>query len=189
METPLRPSPLTAAAFAYAGTCLLALAVLPYLEAPLETFQASHHGAVLRGGDPVEGALWGLGLGGCLAAASQAVTRWTRWGRRLTRLLSRLVGGLHPADALLLAALSAAAEEIVFRGLLLPYTGLAVSSLAFGAAHLVPRQGLWPWSVWAVGAGFALGWVSLATGGLLAPIAAHFAVNAVGLLLLSERSE
>lgn len=188
METPPRPSPLTAAAFAYAGTCLLALAVLPHLEAPLETFHASHPGAILRGRDPVQGVLWGLGLGGALAAAGQAATRWTQWGRRLTRVLSRLVGALHPADAVLLAALSAVAEEIVFRGLLLPYAGLAVSSLAFGAAHLIPRQGLWPWSLWAVAAGFSLGWVALATGGLLAPIAAHFAVNAVGLLLLSERS-
>lgn len=188
MVTPPRPSPLTAAAFAYAGACLLALAVLPYLEAPLETFRAAHHGGVLGGRDPVQGVLWGLGLGAGLAAASQAVTRWTQWGRRLTRLLSRLVVGLHPADAVLLAALSAVAEEIVFRGLLLPYAGLAVSSLAFGAAHMVPRQGLWPWSLWAAAAGFALGWVALATGGLLAPIAAHFAVNAVGLLLLSERS-
>lgn len=189
METPSRPSPLTAAAFAYAGACVLALAVLPHLETPLETFRAAHPGELFLGQEPAQGLLWGLALGAALAAAGQGLTRWTQWGRRLTRILSRMVGSLHPADALLLAALSALAEEIVFRGLLLPYAGLTASSLAFGAAHLIPRQGLWAWSVWAGAAGLALGWVALATGGLLAPIAAHFAVNSAGLLLLAERPE
>ncbi|MDW7710672.1 MAG: CPBP family intramembrane glutamic endopeptidase [Deferrisomatales bacterium] len=189
METPPRPSPLTAAAFAYAGTTVLALAVLPHLETPLETFGAAHAGALLLGREPLQGLLWGLALGGALAAAGQGIIRWTAWGRRLSRILSRIVGSLHPADALLLAGLSALAEEILFRGLLLPYAGLLASSLAFGAAHLIPRQGLWPWSLWAAGAGLALGWITLATGGLLAAISAHFAVNAVGLLLLAERAE
>ncbi len=186
MEIPERPSRLASAAIAYAGTCVLALAALPHLQTPLEAFRATHAGALFLGRDPVQGVFWGLGLGAALAGGGQAATRWTPWGRRLTRILSRIVGPLHPADALLLAALSALAEELVFRGLLLPYTGLAVSSLAFGAAHLIPRQGLWPWSVWAAVAGVGLGWTGLASGGLLAPIAAHFSVNAVGLLLLAE---
>ncbi len=187
MDTARPPSRLAPAAFAYGGTCVLALVALPHLQTPLEAFAAAHAGALFLGRDPLQGLLWGLGLGAALAAAGQAATRWTAWGRRLTRILSRIVGSLHPADALLIAALSALAEELVFRGLLLPYAGLTVSSLAFGAAHLIPRHGLWPWSLWAVAAGFALGWVALATGGLLAPVAAHFAVNAVGLLLLAER--
>jgi len=187
LDTAQPPSRLTPAAFAYAGICVLALAALPHLRAPLEVFAAAHPGTLFLGKDPAQGVLWGLGLGAALAAAGQAATRWTSWGRRLTRILSRILGPLHPADALLLAALSSLAEELVFRGLLLPYTGLAVSSLAFGGAHLIPRHGLWPWSLWAAGAGFALGWVALATGGLLAPVAAHFAVNAVGLLLLAKR--
>lgn len=187
MENAARPAPLTPAAFAYAGTCVLVLALLPLLEAPREAFGAPHAGRVLLGRDPVPGLLWGLGLGAVLAAAGQAMTRWTPWGRKLSRLLSRLVGGLHPADALLLAALSGLAEELLFRGVLLPYLGLLASSALFGAAHLVPRQGLWPWSVWAAVAGLALGVLAQATGGLLAPAVAHVAVNAVGLVLLAGR--
>jgi len=178
---------LTPAAVAYAAVCVVALAALPHLEGPLRTFVAPHHAQILLGRDPLQGLLWGLGAGAALAAAGQGFTRWTVWGRRLDRLLARLLGGLHPADALLLAALSSLAEELVFRGLLLPYAGLAASSGAFGIAHLVPRRGLWPWSVWAVAAGFGLGWLALASGGLLAPIAAHFLVNAVGLLALARR--
>jgi len=181
------PSPLTAAAFAYAVTCAGGLAVLPHLERPLSTYGAPHAGAVLLGRDPLQGLVWGLGMGAVLAATGEGLTRWTPWGRRLSRFLARVVGQLHPADAILLAALSALGEEIVFRGILLPYGGLIASSLAFGLAHLVPRSGLWPWSLWAAGAGALFGGLALATGGLLAPILGHFAVNAIGLLLLSGR--
>ena len=181
-------SPLTTVAFAYAGTAAVALLVFPHLRAPLDRFGAPYHGAVVLGWDPGRGLLWGLGVGGMLAGAGQAVTRLTVWGRRLQAVIGRLVGGIHPADAVLLAALSAAAEELVFRGMLLPYLGLWVSSLLFGLAHLVPREGLWPWSAWTAGAGVVLGWTALGTGGLLAPITAHFVVNAVGLLLLSRQS-
>jgi membrane protease YdiL (CAAX protease family) len=189
LEQATDTSPLGPAAFAYAITCVLALALLAHIQTPLDVFSAPHPGAVFLGRDPVQGLLWGLGLGGLLAASSQAVTHWTAWGKRLSRLLTRLVGSLHPADALLLAALSSLAEELVFRGVVLPYAGLAASSLLFGLAHIIPRQGLWPWSLWAVLAGVLLGWSALATDGLLAPILAHFTVNAVGLLLMSERRQ
>ena len=187
METAARPSPLTTAAFAYAATAVIVLAVLPHLQAPLERFGAPNHGAVLLGASPSTGIVWGVGLGGILATAGQAVTRRTAWGRRFEALMAELVGGIHPLDALLLAALSALAEELLFRGVLLPYLGLWVSSALFGLAHLVPREGLWPWSLWAGAAGLALGASALATGGLLAPILAHFGVNAVGLLMMAGK--
>lgn len=180
-------SPLTPAALTYAVACAAALAVLPHLGAPLQAFREPHAGAVLLGRDPVQGLLWGLGLGAVLAGTGQTATRFTAWGRRLSRVLSRVLGPLHPADALLLSALSGAAEELVFRGILLPYLGLFASSALFGLAHLAPRDGLWPWSVWAAVAGLGLGWCALATGGVLGPMTAHFTANAVGLLLLSER--
>jgi membrane protease YdiL (CAAX protease family) len=181
------PSPLGRAAFVYAIACVLALLVFSHARAPLERFGSPHPGAVLLGRDPLMGLLWGLGLGVILAGSSQAISLWTPWGRRLSRLLTRVVGSLHPIDALLLSALSSFAEELVFRGVVLPYLGLVVSSILFGLAHVIPRKGLWPWSLWALAAGFCLGWTALATKGLFAPIVAHFVVNAVGLLLLTER--
>ena len=187
METAPEHSPLGPAAFAYAIAAVLALIVFSQVTAPLEVYESSHAGAALVGRDPLQGIFWGIGLGALLTASSQAASRWTLWGRRLSRLLSRLVGALHPADALLLAGLSSLAEELVFRGLVLPYLGLLGSSALFGLAHVVPRRGLWPWVLWAFGAGLCLGWLALETGGLLAPILAHFTVNAVGLLLLAER--
>ena len=187
MERKPTPTSLAPAVFAYGVACVVALAALPHLQAPLQTFTAEHAGGILLGRDPLQGLLWGLAAGVALGATGQGFTRWTAWGRRLDRLLTRILGGLHPADAVLLAALSGLGEELVFRGLVLPYGGLAVSSGLFGLAHLIPRRGLWPWSVWAVAAGFGLGWLALASGGLLAPIIGHFVVNAVGLLLVSGR--
>jgi membrane protease YdiL (CAAX protease family) len=187
LEQATRSSPLGPAAFVYAITCVLALATLAHIEAPLDRFGAPHPGAVLLGRNPVQGLLWGLGLGALLVASSQLLTHRTGWGKRLMRFLKHILVSLHPADALLLAALSSVAEELVFRGVILPYLGLAASSALFGLAHIIPRNGLWPWSVWAVVAGILLGWSALATNGLLAPIVAHFTVNAVGLLLMSER--
>ena len=188
--TPLENNPrfpsLAPAAFAYAGVSIIVLALLPRLESPTAVFRAPNAGMLLLGRDPVQGLLWGLGLGVALTSAGQAFTRWTPWGRRFVRLLIRMISPLHPLDALLLAGLSSLGEELVFRGLALPYLGLTASSVLFGLAHLIPRDGLWPWSLWAAAAGGALGWVALATGGLLAPLSAHFLINAVGLLLVAD---
>lgn len=188
METQLRTSPLAYAALVYAAVAAGILILLPHLETPLRAFGAAHAGALFLGHSPLRALLLGAGLGAALAGCGELITRRSAWGRRLVQVLKQYVGGLHPADALLLAALSSLAEELMFRGLLLPYTGVALSSILFGAAHFVPREGLWPWSVWATGAGALFAWSALLTGGLLAPLSAHFAVNAIGLLLLSRET-
>jgi membrane protease YdiL (CAAX protease family) len=102
-------------------------------------------------------------------------------------MLRSVIGMLHPLDALLLALLSSFGEELIFRGVLLPYAGLYGSSFIFGLLHLVPRKRMWVWSVWAVAAGLALGWLAVSTGGLMAPTLAHFGVNFVGLYALGRR--
>ena len=80
----------------------------------------------------------------------------------------------------------AVSEELFFRGLLLPglahridpRAALGVSALLFGVIHGGPIP-----IVYATLAGLALGWLRLKTGSVLAPIAAHGAVNAVPVLL------
>ncbi|MBI5017624.1 MAG: CPBP family intramembrane metalloprotease [Deltaproteobacteria bacterium] len=183
-ETAATP-PWTRAAFAYAGVTVAALAALARLEGPLRAFRAPHAGSLLTGRDPIQGILWGVAAGVAIAAAGQGLTRWTPWGRRLTQLLTQTLGPLHPADAVLLAALSGLGEELVFRGLALPYLGLVGSSALFGLAHWVPRRGLWPWALWAAAAGLVLGRLAQATGGLAAPASAHIVINAVGLILMA----
>lgn len=179
--------PIGKAAVAYCIAIGFAILLLERLQTPLQAFAAPDRRTFLFGVDPLTGAAWGLGLGLGLAATSELFVRFTRWGREIMRVLQELVGGLHPVDALLLAALSAVGEELVFRGILLPYLGIWGSSALFGAVHFVPRKQLWVWALWAAGAGLAFAWLALETGGLLAPTLAHFTVNALGLLLLGIR--
>jgi membrane protease YdiL (CAAX protease family) len=189
MEPRSRPHHLAKASIAYALASVICLAFLGKLETPLEYFGADRIGILFTGRDLVTGLLWGVGVGAILAGMGEGLTRFTAWGRRLTRMLSSLVGGLNQIDAIMLALLSSFCEELLFRGIAMPYMTLIGSALVFGLAHFIPRKGLWPWSIWAVGAGLIFGELALYTGGLFAPFVAHFTVNAVGLTILSRRSK
>lgn len=79
----------------------------------------------------------------------------------------------------------AAVEETLFRGLLQPHLGLGLSSLLFGLAHV--RYWRKPLMLLvAVLLGFCFGGLLNVSGGLWAPIAAHYVVD-VGLGLLVKR--
>jgi uncharacterized protein len=85
---------------------------------------------------------------------------------------------------LLVIPLQAAAEEYVFRGTLIqaigawvasPWVAIAISSLAFAAAHGLGGPGF----VALVGFGVLAGWLTIRTGGLEAAIALHVVNNVV----------
>lgn len=130
-------------------------------------------------------------LAGALAAAAvilltDLLTRHTRIGRDLARALGAVVGRLAWRHCLVLAAVSAIGEEAFFRGALQPEIGWVAASLVFALAHLVPRRDLLPWSVFSLAAGLLLGFLYDATGNLVAPIVAHFGINAVNLRKLAR---
>jgi membrane protease YdiL (CAAX protease family) len=136
--------------------------------------------------------LWAFGAGVLMAAivvlVSRQLTERTRFGEQLARSLAAALGPLTLAECWLLALVSGIAEEAFFRGALQPQIGLLAASLVFGAAHFVPRRELLPWTLFAVVAGFLLGWLYDATGSLLAPIVAHAGINGINLRLLTRRS-
>lgn len=134
--------------------------------------------------DPWLGALGAAGV----IALSAGLTAATRWGDALSRELAQLLGPLSTRSCLLLAAASGFAEEALFRGALQPQLGLLGASLLFGLAHFVPRRELLPWTAFTLAAGFGLGALYEVTGNLVAPVVAHFGVNAVNLRLLSRRN-
>jgi len=144
-------------------------------------------------GQQAEGVRWGpelaLGLvsGAAVIALSEIFTRTSARGRALAAELGSLLGPLGLGHCLLLAALSGFAEEVFFRGLLQPRLGWLGATLLFGLAHLPPSRALWSWSVFALLAGGLLGALFAHTGNLVAPVAAHAAINAVNLRLLSRR--
>jgi membrane protease YdiL (CAAX protease family) len=90
---------------------------------------------------------------------------------------------LGPRDVVLVALLSGFTEELFFRGVLLPETGIVLSSLCFGALHALCATYL----VWAtvIGAGFSA--LALVGGSLVTPILAHATYN-LGALLILQRS-
>ncbi len=83
--------------------------------------------------------------------------------------------------ALSLAAVTAVAEELFFRGALLPLIGVWGQALLFGLMHPVPRKG-WAYMVYSFVAGLSFGYATLYTGSLWAATVAHFAINLQGFL-------
>jgi CAAX protease family protein len=101
--------------------------------------------------------------------------------RRLYHDLFRPVfGNLDLPAIILISTVAGVGEEILFRGILQQEFGLVVASLVFGAVHMGGR-GMAVLGAWAGATGFALGGLALATGGLIAPIAAHALYDALAL--------
>lgn len=128
----------------------------------------------------------GCGAGLLVVAFSRWLERFG-WARRLSDALAGLVGPLSPPRALALAAFSGVGEELLFRGLLMPWLGLVPTSLVFGLMHVGPGREFIPWTIMAIGAGCLLGALMIVTGGIIAPIVAHVLINALNLLALRDR--
>jgi membrane protease YdiL (CAAX protease family) len=95
--------------------------------------------------------------------------------------MTLLLGPTSVTTGIYLALTSAVAEELLFRGAILPYTGLFISSLLFGLMHLDPGGRISAWSFWAMLAGLLIGWIFEATGSILPCIAIHFLINAISI--------
>ena len=140
-----------------------------------------------RGAAPARDAALGLVVAAALIYVSHEITRRTRWGETMARALAGIIGKRSLRDCIILAVASGLAEEAFFRGALQPRLGLVTASLIFGLAHLAPKRELLPWAGYAIGAGFLLGGLFIATGNLVAPAVAHIGVNAVNLKRLGDR--
>lgn len=130
----------------------------------------------------------GLLVGGMLLAGWAAAERWIGAARELERKVAGMLGPIEPVEAIGLAFLSGTAEEIFFRGAVQGAWGWLVAAALFAILHTGPGRALRLWTVFAAVAGLALGSLTLATGNLLAAIAAHFLVNAVGLTRIGRQA-
>ena len=84
----------------------------------------------------------------------------------------------------MLALGSAVSEEAFFRGAVQREFGVAAASVFFGLLHPLGAA----YIVWATVVGAGLGALAIATGGLIAPIAAHGTYNLLALTYLRRRS-
>ncbi len=123
----------------------------------------------------------GLAAGGVLLFLWSLAGRWLPGAQELERKLAATLADLNPSDVLGLAVLSGFAEEIFFRGAVQGAWGLIPATLLFGALHTGPGKVFRLWTLFAAVAGLALGGLMIWRGNLLAPILAHFLVNAVNL--------
>lgn len=119
----------------------------------------------------------GSGIGLVVASGTRFLVHRTVWARRLHVEFRELLGPVSPSAVAFLALASGIAEELFFRGAMQPVFGYLVTSLLFGAVHIGPSREFWPWTAWAGVMGFVFGGLYVATGELLAPIAAHVIIN------------
>ncbi|MCA9839762.1 MAG: CPBP family intramembrane metalloprotease [Trueperaceae bacterium] len=84
-----------------------------------------------------------------------------------------------------LAAISALAEELFFRAVLMPLIGVWAQAILFGLMHPAPKKA-WAYTVFTGCAGLAFGYATLLTGSLVPAIAAHFFINLQGFLELKR---
>jgi hypothetical protein len=134
--------------------------------------------------------LLSLGLGVLTGAATVAATRtmvrrWA-WARELSRALRPSVHRSGDGALLAVAVASAAGEELLFRGLLVPVIGVVASSIVFGALHQIRGRARWGWMVWATIMGLLFATVFAATGSLIGPLFAHAAINHSNLRFLRD---
>lgn len=131
-------------------------------------------------------ALLGLTVGlGVALMTRPLVTRYD-WARRLSDELRPVARLMSPAGILMVAILSALGEELLFRSVVQPATGLWIQALLFGLAHQLPGRARWIWVAWAAVMGLVLGAMFQLTGSLLGPVLAHAAVNGLNLRYLRE---
>jgi len=134
-----------------------------------------------------EGVAWladgGIGLfaGLLLVFLSRELMGRLDTGEVLGRTLAGALGPLTWIHTTCLALFSSVSEEMFFRGALQPEVGLVVASILFGLAHFIPRREFLFWTLFSGLAGALLGALYIGTGNLLAPMLAHFVVNALNL--------
>lgn len=123
----------------------------------------------------------GVGTGAALLALALLLERRSasfRYASRLTEEALRMLALPRWAGPLLAAA-TAAGEELFFRGALLPVVGVPAQALLFGLFHPVPPRA-WAYPAFVALAGLAFGVLTVSSGSLLPAMTAHFLINLQG---------
>ncbi len=129
---------------------------------------------------------WGVGTGLALVGLWELGRRTLGAARDLERHLAGVLSGLPTPDALALALISAFAEELFFRGAVQGSLGIVVATVLFALLHTGPGRTFLLWALFAAVAGVAFGLLVRELGTLLAPMTAHFVINAVNLTRIAR---
>ena len=143
----------------------------------LELPDWSHHLVSIGGG---------IVLAALTVGASRAFVKRWGWAKMLHADLRPAVRDAGDGTIVVLGLASGIAEELFFRGLLVPAFGVIVSSIAFGGLHQLRGRVGWIWAGWAAVMGLLFGSLFLATGSLIGPIVAHASINVMNLRFLRD---
>ncbi len=129
-------------------------------------------------------------VGLAVGLAAVFLSRWAvhrlEWARVLHREFHAVVHELSSREIFLLALSSSVAEELFFRGLLLPMVGLLPSTAAFAALHVRSQARFLPWTAMSFIVGLIMGVMYMHLGNLGGPIAAHFTINLLNLNYIAK---
>jgi membrane protease YdiL (CAAX protease family) len=131
-------------------------------------------------------ALLGLAVAVAIIAFTRVTVKRFVWAQRLHAELRPVARDFTVGQILVVAGFSSLGEELLFRGLLVPTVGVALSALLFGLAHQIKGPSRWIWAGWATAVGLMLGAVFALTGSLVGPLLAHAIVNAANLTYLRD---
>lgn len=129
----------------------------------------------------------GLGAGLLVVAATPLVVGGLSAARDLEREFGWILGEQRAWECVLLAVLSAASEELFFRGAATAALGPLLSLILFGALHWPVNAHFRAWPVFALLVGALLTAERSWTGTLIAPALTHAVVNAVNLVRLTRK--
>lgn len=132
---------------------------------------------------------WGLAAGGALLGLWLLARRLFAPARELETIMARLLGRTSRQEVVALAAISAVAEEVAFRGALQHAIGWLGAAAIFALLHAGPRAPFLLWSGFALAGGLAFGWIVELRQALLGPIVGHLVVNLVQLRRLADAGE
>jgi membrane protease YdiL (CAAX protease family) len=142
---------------------------------------------------------WSLAIGFGAALLLALINYWmleaspdlplVRTLRRVYReLLEPLFARAGARQIVLISLAAGICEELLFRGAVQAEWGLIPASLLFGAAHL-GGSGTFGFGIWAAIIGSFLGGLAMWTGGLVAPMVAHAAYDAMALAYIRWRAQ
>lgn len=164
--------------FAIVGEGLLGLAALVWV---------LWRGLPMPWGDLHLGTVAGLTMALMLAAVQYGLLHHApmvgpvRALRRLYHdVLHPLFERVTPLEIVGISLLAGVGEELFFRGAVQQEWGWTAASVLFGLCHVGSRETL-VLGAWAALVGGLLGWLAIATGGLVAPIVAHAVYDAMAL--------